>query len=43
MKTMLISLFNIKGTIHFELIPQAQMFKQAYYVEILKQLCEAVH
>jgi len=34
---------NIKGIIHFEFIPQGQTVNHAYYVEILKQLHEAVH
>jgi hypothetical protein len=29
--------------VHFELIPQCQTVSQAYYVEILKRLGEAVH
>jgi hypothetical protein len=42
MKTLLITFFDIKGTVHFEFIPQGQTVNQAYYVEILKQLREAV-
>jgi hypothetical protein len=38
MKTMLITFFDIKVTIHFEFIPQGQTGNQAYYVEILKRL-----
>jgi hypothetical protein len=43
MNALLITFFNIKGTIHFEFIPQGQTVNQAYYVEILKLLHEAVH
>jgi len=42
MKTVLITFFNINGIVHFEFIPQSQTVNQAYYVEILKWLCEAV-
>jgi hypothetical protein len=34
----LVSFFDIKGTVRSEFIPQGQAFNQAYYVEILK-LC----
>jgi hypothetical protein len=42
MNTALITLFHIEGIIHCEFIPQGQTITQAYYVEILKQLREAV-
>jgi hypothetical protein len=35
MKTVLITFFDIKGTVHFEFIPQGQRVNKAYYVEIL--------
>jgi hypothetical protein len=38
----LITLSHIKGVVHFELIPQGQSINQAYFVEILKLLGEAV-
>jgi hypothetical protein len=43
-KTMLITIFDIKGIFHFEFIPQARTFSRAYYslVEILRRLHEAV-
>jgi hypothetical protein len=41
-KAMLISFFDVKDTVHFEFIPQGQTVNQAYYVEILKRLREAV-
>jgi hypothetical protein len=43
MKMMLLTFFNIMSTVHFEFIPQGQTVNQAYYVEILKWLCKAVH
>jgi hypothetical protein len=44
MRTMLITFFfNIKGTVHFKFIPQGKAVDQAYYMEILKWLLEAVH
>jgi hypothetical protein len=42
MKTMLITFFDIKGNTHFKFIPQCHPINQAYYVEILKRLREAV-
>jgi hypothetical protein len=43
MMTMLITFFDIKGTVHFEFTPQGQIVNQVYYVEILKWLQEAAH
>jgi hypothetical protein len=43
MKTMFISFFEIKGTVHFKFISRDKTTNQAHYVEILKQLPEAVH
>jgi hypothetical protein len=34
MKSMVITFFDIKGTVHFEFTPQDQTFNQAYYVEV---------
>jgi hypothetical protein len=42
MKTILITFFNNKNTVHYELIPQNWTVNQAYHVEILKQLHKAV-
>jgi hypothetical protein len=43
MKTMFITFFNIRGILFFAFISQCQAVNQAYYVEILKQLHEAMH
>jgi hypothetical protein len=40
MKTMLITVFYIKGIVHFEFIPNGRTVNQAYCVEILKRLRE---
>jgi hypothetical protein len=40
-KNLLITFFKIKGTVHFEIIPQGQTVNQAYYVEIINRLREA--
>jgi hypothetical protein len=42
MKKMLNSFWNIKGIVHFEFIPQGQRGGQAYHLEILKWLREAM-
>jgi hypothetical protein len=39
---MVITSFHIKLIVHFEFIPQGQRVNQAYYMEILKRLHEAV-
>jgi hypothetical protein len=41
-KTMLITFFNIKDTVHFEFIPEALQVNVAYCAGILKRLREAV-
>jgi hypothetical protein len=39
---MLITVFDIKGIVHFKFIPQGHTLYQNYYAEILKRLREAV-
>jgi hypothetical protein len=43
MMTMLITFLDFRGIVHFEFIRQGQIVNQAYYMEILKRLREAVH
>jgi hypothetical protein len=43
LKTRLITSLDIKGTVHFEFIPQGPTVNQAYYVEMWKRLREVVH
>jgi hypothetical protein len=40
-KTMLISFFNIRGTVHFEFVPEGTNVNQIFYVEVLKRLIDA--
>jgi hypothetical protein len=42
MKAVLMIFFDISGTVSFEFIPQGQTVNQAYYMEILKRLLEAL-
>jgi hypothetical protein len=42
MKTMLFTLFDIEFIVHFEFIPLCHTVYQAYYVQVLKRLREAV-
>jgi len=37
-----VTFFDIKNSVQFEFILQDQSVNQAYYVEILKRLCEYV-
>jgi hypothetical protein len=41
-KIMLIYLFDIRGTIHFEFVPKETIVDHAFYVEVLKRLFDAV-
>jgi hypothetical protein len=39
---MLVFFFDIKGSVHFEFIPQGKIVKKAFCVQILKRLREAI-
>jgi hypothetical protein len=43
MENLLTTFFDITGIVHFEFIPYGQIDNQDYYVEIFKQLHEAVY
>jgi hypothetical protein len=43
MKKILIAFFYTKCTVYFEFIPQAQIVNEAYCMEVMKRLHEAVH
>jgi len=39
---MLLTFFDIRGTIHYEFVPTAHTINQVYYLEILERLLEKV-
>jgi hypothetical protein len=39
---MLVTFFDMKGIVHFDVITQGQTIKQAYYAEIMERLRQAV-
>jgi hypothetical protein len=41
-KIMLICFFDIRGTIHFEFVPEKTTVNQTFYAEVLKRLIEAL-
>jgi hypothetical protein len=43
MKTLVIACFDVKGSVHFEFIPQGHTVNKVYYVGILKWLHDGVH
>ena len=41
-KTMLLTFFDIRGTVHYEFVPTGQAVNQVYYLEVLERLREKV-
>jgi len=40
--TMLLTFFDIRGTVHYNFVPTGQTVNQVYYLEALERLCEKV-
>jgi len=41
-KTMLLTFFDIRGIVHYKLLPTGKTVNRVYYLEVLKRLCEKV-
>jgi len=41
-KIMLLTLFDIRGIVHYEFVPNGQTVNQVYYLEVLERLREEV-
>lgn len=41
-KAMLITFFDVKGLVHQEWVPKGQTVNAAFYVEVLRRLCESI-
>jgi len=39
-KTMLLTLFDIRGIVHYEVVPTGQTVNQVYYLEVMERLRE---
>ena len=39
---MLLTFFDIRGTVHYEFVPTGQAVNQVYYLEVLERLREKV-
>ena len=39
---MLVTFFDIRGTVHYEIVPTGQTVNQVFYLEVLERLCEKV-
>jgi len=39
-KTMLLTFFDIRGIVHYELVPTGETVNQVYYLEVLERLRE---
>jgi len=39
---MLVTFFDIRGTVHYEIVATGQTVNQVFYLEVLERLCEKV-
>jgi hypothetical protein len=42
-KVMLLVFFDYEGIVHHKYVPDGQAINKAFYLEVLRRLCESVH